>query len=243
MDFSKKFNYYLCSIYYNLLAKLKKSKPLLTNQSKTPKSSSKSDQATRLTKSKLQGSNNNSLEEIGVNEINKIGETDKVEETDEIEQIDNMKETDEIEETDEVEKIDEIEETDKVEEIDEIEFERDLTTNKDKVQILEYKNLEIVDVDVIYDLDNLEIEELDEDDMLNKISFKLVIKREENQIDELVLHNNYVIIYKHVQDSGIGTHLSDEKDWKMFLKEYQKLSSNEKEIMIIASQKLKKKLN
>ncbi|GBB91187.1 hypothetical protein RclHR1_18350001 [Rhizophagus clarus] len=238
MDFSKKFNYYLCSIYYNLLAKLKKSKPLLTNQSKTPKSN----QALSSNKSSDHG-DGYKVEEIGVNEINKIGETDKVEETDEIEQIDNMKETDEIEETDEVEKIDEIEETDKVEEIDEIEFERDLTTNKDKVQILEYKNLEIVDVDVIYDLDNLEIEELDEDDMLNKISFKLVIKREENQIDELVLHNNYVIIYKHVQDSGIGTHLSDEKDWKMFLKEYQKLSSNEKEIMIIASQKLKKKLN
>ncbi|GES74198.1 WIAG-tail domain [Rhizophagus clarus] len=190
MDFSKKFNYCLYSICHNLLARLKKSKPLLTNQSKTPKSSFKSDQATRLTNDYDDGYK---VEEIGVNKINKVGETDKVEETDELEQIDDIEETDEIEETDKVKEIDEIEKIDEVEEIDEIEFERGSTTNKDKAQILEYKNLEIVDVDVVDDLDDLEIEELDENDVLDKISFKLVIKREENQIDELVLHNDYYL--------------------------------------------------
>ncbi|GES88845.1 hypothetical protein GLOIN_2v1764044 [Rhizophagus clarus] len=124
MDFSKKFNYCLCSICYNLLARLKKSKPPLTNQSKMPKSSPKSDQATRLTKSKLQGSNNSSyekkkdqasssnkssdhgnsykVEEIGVNEINKVEETDKVKETDDMEDIDEIEKTDEVKEIDEI---------------------------------------------------------------------------------------------------------------------------------------------
>ncbi|GES88240.1 class I SAM-dependent methyltransferase [Rhizophagus clarus] len=105
------------------------------------------------------------VEEIGVNEINKIEETDKVEETDEVEQIDDIEETDEIDETDEVEEIDEIGEIDEVEEIDEMEFEKGLTTNKNKAQILEYKNLEIVNIDVVNDLDDSEIDELDEDDI------------------------------------------------------------------------------
>ncbi|GBB85859.1 hypothetical protein RclHR1_12300002 [Rhizophagus clarus] len=152
MDFSKKFNYCLCSICHNLLARIKKSKSLLTNQSKTPKSSSKSNHATRLTKSILQ------------RKI-QIEETDKVEETDEVEQIDDIEETDEIDETDEVEEIDEIGEIDEVEEIDEMEFEKGLTTNKNKAQILEYKNLEIVNIDVVNDLDDSEIDELDEDDI------------------------------------------------------------------------------
>ncbi|GBB90820.1 hypothetical protein RclHR1_17900002 [Rhizophagus clarus] len=191
MDFSKKFNYCLYSICHNLLARLKKSKPLLTNQSKTPKSI-----VVKKRKIKHQVQIKSSdyddgykVEEIGVNKINKVGETDKVEETDELEQIDDIEETDEIEETDKVKEIDEIEKIDEVEEIDEIEFERGSTTNKDKAQILEYKNLEIVDVDVVDDLDDLEIEELDENDVLDKISFKLVIKRE----DELVLHNDYYL--------------------------------------------------
>ncbi|GBB85203.1 hypothetical protein RclHR1_11770001 [Rhizophagus clarus] len=131
----------------------------------------KKDQASSSNKSS-DHSDDYKVEEIGVNEINKVGETDKVE------QIDDMQKTDEIEETNEVEEIDEIEETDEVEEIDEIEFERGLTTNKDKAQILEDKNLEIVDVDVVDDLDDSEIEELDDNDMLDKISFKLIIKRE-----------------------------------------------------------------
>ncbi len=43
-------------------------------------------------------------------------------------------------------------------------------------------------------------------------------------MDELVLYNDYIISYKQVKSSGIGTHLSDEKDWKMFLKKYQRLT-------------------
>jgi len=40
----------------------------------------------------------------------------------------------------------------------------------------------------------------------------------QNQVDELVLHNDCIISYRNAKGSGIGTHLSDERDWKMFLK-------------------------
>ena len=99
-----------------------------------------------------------------------------------------------------------------------------------------------------------------------EISFKLVIRREgknsvakwetiyqtnfdnfmkdlyiliQDQVDELVLYNDCVISYRNSKGFGIGTHLSGERDWKMFLKEYQKLNSQEREMMIIANLKLK----
>ncbi len=63
-------------------------------------------------------------------------------------------------------------------------------------------------------------------------------------MNELVLYNDYIILYKQAKSSGIRIYLPDEKDWKMFLKEYQRLNSQEKEMMIIADQKFKKiKLN
>ena len=70
-------------------------------------------------------------------------------------------------------------------------------------------------------------------------SSKIIRLRLEYQINELVLHNDCVISYRNSKGSGIGTHLSGERDWKMFLKEYQKLNSQEREMMIIANLKLK----
>ena len=166
--------------------------------------------------------------------------------------------------------IEEIEEIDKVEfernlmdnkndgvEYDDFEIMKDPKQNKDLD--IETENDEVND---------LEIEESeDEDDILTEISFKLAIRIEgknngvkwetiykinfdnfmkdlygliQNQVDELVLRNDYIISYRNAKGSGIGTYLSDEKDWMMFLKEYQKLNSQEKEMMIIASQNFKK---
>jgi len=55
-----------------------------------------------------------------------------------------------------------------------------------------------------------------------------------------VLCNDCVISYRCAKGVGTGICLLNEKDWKMFLKEYQNLSSREKEMMIIASLKFKK---
>ena len=121
-----------------------------------------------------------------------------------------------------------------------------------------------IELDVEDEVNNSEIEESEDEHM--EISFKLVIRREgknsaakwetihqtnfdnfmkdlylliQDQVDELVLSNNCVISYRHSKGSGIGTHLSGERDWKMFLKEYQKLSSQEREMIIIANLKFK----
>jgi hypothetical protein len=116
--------------------------------------------------------------------------------------------------------------------------------------------------------DNSDIEESEnEDDVLKEITFKLVLKKEgengaakwetiyntnynnfikdlyiliQDQADELILCDDCTISYRREKGVGIGTYLSNEKDWKMFLKEYQNLSSQGKEMMIIASLKFKK---
>jgi hypothetical protein len=149
-------------------------------------------------------------------------------------------------------------------EYDDFEIMKDPKQNKD----LDIETENDEGLGEIDEVNDSEIEELeDEDDILTEISFKLAIRIEgknngvkwetiykinfdnfmkdlygliQNQVDELVLRNDYIISYRNAKGSGIGTYLSDEKDWMMFLKEYQKLNSQEKEMMIIASQNFKK---
>src|SRR6266540_3212626 len=137
-----------------------------------------------------------------------------------------------VSDDDEVEKIDEVEEIDKVEEIDEVEFKRNQIANeKDKVQ----ENFEIIedveqDAKTEYDnevneVDDLEIEESESNyDTLIEISFKLVIKKEGKSSPA-----KWKIIHQTNFDNFI-------KDLYL-LKQYQRLNSQEKEMMIIADQK------
>src|ERR1043166_1146744 len=248
VDFSQKFNYSLCFVYHNLMARLKKSQSPPIDQSKSSKPNCKS-QTPRLTRLKLKISANND-DDKAKNQTTKSVKS-KLQKSI-------------------------VSDSDGVEEIDEVEFEKNLITNEEnEVQTLKnFKTMEDIeqDIEIEYDdevneINNLESEESDDnDDTFMEISFKLVIKREgknspakwetiyqtsfdnfmkdlyfliQDQIDELVLHNDYIISYRHAKGSGIGTHLLDKKDWKMFLKKYQKLNSQEKEMMIIANQKFK----
>jgi hypothetical protein len=230
IDFSQNFKYSLCSTYHNLMARLKKSqttKTIPTNPPKTYKSNTKSYQASRLTRSNSSAKNSR---EINSNDNNVV-----VDENDDDENNDD-------------------DEVDEVEEINEVEFEKNLMNNEEDDGFQ----------DIEEEVDNSEIEESEDEHV--EISFKLVIRREgknsaakwetiyqtnfdnfmkdlyiliQDQVDELVLHNDCVISYRNSKGSGIGTHLSGERDWKMFLKEYQKLNSQEREMMIIANLKLK----
>ena len=52
-------------------------------------------------------------------------------------------------------------------------------------------------------------------------------------MDQWVERDDYVVTYKQVNDKGLATQLSDEKDWEMFLLEYQKSDLRKKEMMVI----------
>lgn len=248
VDFSQKFSYSLCSTCHNLMARLKKSKSSI-DQSKSFKPNYKS-QSPRLTRLRLKKSASNGGDnDKAKDQVQKLAESKSQELT--------------ISDSDGVEEINEIEfernlMTNEEDEVQILEHE-DFKTMKDIEQDIETEYDDEID-----EVNNLESEESENnDDTFMEISFKLVIKREgknspakwetiyqtnfnnfikdlylliQDQVDELVLYNDYTISYRHAKGSGIGTHLSDEKDWEMFLKEYQKLSSQEKEMMIIASQ-------
>ncbi|RIA86547.1 hypothetical protein C1645_829099, partial [Glomus cerebriforme] len=144
---------------------------------------------------------------------------------------------------------------DEIEEIDKEEFEKN-SMNKDSEAVEQDKQLITEpEQDEALDINNEEYSEIEESENENKeISFKLVIRRDgKNSAAKLeticqtdfdnFIKDLYLLIQDHADElvlrSGIGTHLSDERDWKMFLKEYQRLNSNEKE-MIFADLKHKK---
>ncbi len=114
-----------------------------------------------------------------------------------------------------------------------------------------------------------EIEDAKESDeeILSEISFKLIIKQEkessaakwetinqitfknfrkelnfliQNQLDKWVAYDDYIVSYKLGRETGLGTQLSDERDWERFLTEYQKSSMKKKEMMIFAAFKSRK---
>src|SRR5437763_1319704 len=105
------------------------------------------------------------------------------------------------------------------------------------------------------------------EEILSEISFKLIIKQEkessaakwetinqttfkdfrkelnfliQNQLDKWVVYDDYIVSYKLGRETGLGTQLSDERDWKRFLTEYQKSSIKKKEMMIFAAFKSRK---
>jgi len=105
------------------------------------------------------------------------------------------------------------------------------------------------------------------EEILSEISFKLIIKQEkessaakwetinqttfkdfrkelnfliQNQLDKWVVYDDYIVSYKLGRETGLGTQLSDERDWERFLTEYQKSSIKKKEMMIFAAFKSRK---
>jgi hypothetical protein len=242
IDFSQKFKYCLCSTCHNLMARLKKSQATKTLSTNSPKTSKSNIQVSRLTKSNSSSKNSR---EINNNDDDNDGDDDGDDDDDD----------DEIEEINKVEFENNLMDNKEEEDFQDVE--------QDKILGIEIE--QDLELDVDDEVDNSEIEESEDEHV--EISFKLVIRREgknsaakwetiyqtnfdnfmkdlylliQDQVDELVLPNDCTISYRHAKGSGIGTHLSGERDWKMFLKEYQKLSLHEREMMIIASLKFKK---
>src|SRR6266498_2226982 len=203
VDFSQKFNYCLCSICHNLMTRLKKSQPQL----KTFKSNHKSQpRLTRLIK-KSKSDNNNKVEDKVPKLVKLKLQKLIVSDDDEVEEINKVEEIDEVEfkRSQIANKEDEIQENFEIME----DVEQDVETEYD---------------DEVNKVDDLEIEESESNDnTLIEISFKLVIKKEgksspakwkiihqtnfdnfikdlylliQDQIDELVLYNDYIILYK-----------------------------------------------
>jgi hypothetical protein len=54
----------------------------------------------------------------------------------------------------------------------------------------------------------------------------------QQQLDQWVERDDYIITYKLVNDKSLGTQLADEKDWQKFLLEYQNTISRKKEMMV-----------
>jgi hypothetical protein len=247
MDFSQKFKYCLCPLCHNLMARLKKNqntKEILSETSKPNNKSRKKPSSGSSTSTKLQKLAK-SLREINNfsgdngNEIVEIGEVEVI---DEVEFERNL-----VNDDDEQDK--------NVEMVEDIVQDKDLDVDTEQDEDLDEE-------------DNSDIEESEnEDGVLKEITFKLVLKKEgkngaakwetiyntnfnnfikdlyiliQDQADELILRDDCTISYRCEKGVGIGTYLSNEKDWKMFLKEYQNLISQGKEMMIIASLKFKK---
>ena len=57
----------------------------------------------------------------------------------------------------------------------------------------------------------------------------------QQQLDQWIERDDYIITYKQVNDKNLGTQLSDEKDWEKFLLEYQNTISQKKEMMVLAT--------
>src|SRR6266498_1131874 len=109
-------------------------------------------------------------------------------------------------------------------------------------------------------------EDSEEDNIVSDVSFKLVINQKgknspakwlviqksilrnflkdlnahvQQQLDQWVEYDDYIVTYKQANDKSLGTQLSDEKDWEKFLLEYQNSISRKKEMMVIATIKSK----
>jgi len=57
----------------------------------------------------------------------------------------------------------------------------------------------------------------------------------QQQLDQWIEYDDYIVTYKQVNDKSLGTQLSDEKDWEKFLLEYQNMISRKKEMMVFAT--------
>jgi hypothetical protein len=57
----------------------------------------------------------------------------------------------------------------------------------------------------------------------------------QQQLDQWVERDDYIITYKLVNDKSLGTQLADEKDWQKFLLEYQNTILRKKEMMVFAT--------
>lgn len=240
IDFSSKFNFSLCTICHNVMAKLKKK---FSNSKSNPPKSIK----TTLKKSFKPVSNGsllkNKFKSLDLDQLNSSeGLTKTI--------YDISSDDDEGEE--EILIFDETSNHESNKENDIEEQSENMDTDKELVTEIN---------------DNLDTEESEEEEILSEISFKLIIKQEkessaakwevidrtifkdfkkklniliQNQLDRWVIYNDYIISYKLGREAGSGTQLSDERDWERFLTEYQKFSLKKKEMVILATFKSRK---
>ncbi|CAB4374948.1 unnamed protein product [Rhizophagus irregularis] len=66
-----------------------------------------------------------------------------------------------------------------------------------------------------------------------------ILELVQNQFDTFIKKDNYIIIYKS-SIHGMGTQLIDERCWKKFLLDYQKILSSKKELFVIVEIKEKR---
>lgn len=57
----------------------------------------------------------------------------------------------------------------------------------------------------------------------------------QQQVDQWIESDDYIITYKQVNDKSLGTQLSDERDWEKFLLEYQNTISRKKEMIVLTT--------
>src|SRR5438105_913349 len=104
-----------------------------------------------------------------------------------------------------------------------------LTTSKDKLKSLDRSEGSIKIYDISSDDNEGEEEILISDEEISK-----------HELNKWVVYDDYIVSYKLGRETGLGTQLSDERDWKRFLTEYQKSSIKKKEMMIFAAFKSRK---
>ena len=54
--------------------------------------------------------------------------------------------------------------------------------------------------------------------------------------DQIIFHDDYIVSYKHEKENGLGTQLTNMRDWTEFLKEYDHMVSSKKTLIIIRAQ-------
>lgn len=55
--------------------------------------------------------------------------------------------------------------------------------------------------------------------------------------DQIIFQDDYIVSYKHEKENGLGTQLANVRDWTEFLKEYDRMVSSKKTLVIIVTKK------
>jgi hypothetical protein len=126
-------------------------------------------------------------------------------------------------------------------------------------------NTPIIDVDTPSILQD---EESDADSLISELKFKLILKFSDGKCypakweyivadnfhkfkddleilvqsqfeDQIIFQDDYIVSYKHEKENGLGTQITNVRDWMEFLKEYDHMVSSKKTLLIIITMKKK----
>jgi len=228
IDFSTKFNFSLCIVCHNIMARIKRKSlnNTKTNSLKTSKSNSNKNLLSKSKDKSMPLDKSGSLaitEKVTIKEIYEISSDNDNDETlNELNKENNMDEPFEDTMITDEETSTEAEGNLGVEESEEI-----LPEISFKLIIKQERESSAAKWGVI-----------------SQTTFKN-FKRELNlliqtQLDKWIGYSDYIVSYKLGKEAGSGTQLTDEKDWDRFLTEYHKFYSKKKELVIFASIKSRK---